>query len=110
MTRCVGSTLSLGAVHLITSLVLAAPVSSCTHLPCALCLFWGTDLWLQPSQWMLTIQNLRKSSAKNWKPVPILVGDALSGAEFAPFRLWQVPAWPLPPAGDGSVHSQLALL
>ena len=30
-------------------------------LRCAMCLFWGADLWLQPSQWMLTIQNPKKS-------------------------------------------------
>ena len=47
---------------------------------------------------------------RNWKPVSSLVGDAVSGAEFAPFLLWLVPACPLPPAGDGPVLSQLALL
>ena len=39
-----------------------------------------------------------------------MVGDILSGAEFAPFRLCLVPAWPLPLAGDGPVCSWLALL
>ena len=32
-----------------------------THLRCYLCLFWGADLWLQPSQWMSTVQNPKKS-------------------------------------------------
>ena len=59
---------------------------------------------------MSTIQNLRKSLVRNWKPVRSLVGDGLSGAEFAPFWLWLAPAWPLPLAGDGPVHSRLALL
>ena len=53
---------------------------------------------------MSTIQNLRKSSVRNWEPVCSLVGGAVSGAKFAPF-----PS-PLPPAGDGLVHSWLALL
>ena len=44
---------------------------------------------------MSTIQNLRKSLVRDWEPVCSLVGDALSGAEFAPF-----PS-PLPPASGG---------
>ena len=47
---------------------------------------------------------------RNWKPICSLVGDAVSGAKFAPFWLWLAPACPLPPAGDGRVHSLLALL
>ena len=66
---------------------------------CALCLFWRADLWLQPSQWMSTIQNLRKSLVRNWKPVCSLVGGAVSGAEFAPF-----PS-PLPHASSGVLGS-----
>ena len=31
------------------------------HLRCALCLFWGADLWLQSSWWMSTIQDPRKT-------------------------------------------------
>ena len=44
---------------------------------------------------MLTIQNLRKSLVRNWEHVCSLVGDAVSGAQFAPF-----PS-PLPPASGG---------
>ena len=44
---------------------------------------------------MSTIQNLRKSLVRNWRPVCSLVGGAVSGAEFAPF-----PS-PLPPASGG---------
>ena len=55
---------------------------------------------------MSTIQNLRKSLIRNWEPVCSLVGDAVSGAEFA---LSPPPCLP-PPAGDGLVHRQLALL
>ena len=44
---------------------------------------------------MSTIQNLRKSLVRNWEPVCSLVGDAVFGAEFAPF-----PS-PLPPASVG---------
>ena len=55
---------------------------------------------------MLTIQNLRKSLVRSWRPVCSVVGDAFSGAEFVPF-----PS-PLPPAshGAGPVCSWLALL
>ena len=44
---------------------------------------------------MSTIQNLRKSLVRNWRPVCSLVGDAVFGAEFALF-----PS-PLPLAGLG---------
>ena len=30
-------------------------------LRCALCVFWGADLWLWPSWWMSTVQNPKKS-------------------------------------------------
>ena len=43
---------------------------------------------------------------KSWKPVCSLVGDAFSGAEFAPFASLCL----LPLAGDGRVHRRLALL
>ena len=102
------SALSLGAARLLPS------PSRLSFWVClvryALCLFWGADLWLQPSRRMSTTQNLRKSLVRDWKPVCSLVGDAVSGAEFAPFRLWLAPASPLPPVGDGPVHSRLGLL
>ena len=55
---------------------------------------------------MLTLQNLRKSLVRNWRPVCSAVGDAVLEAEPAPF-----PS-PLPPAsgGAGPVCSRLALL
>ena len=55
---------------------------------------------------MSTIQNLRKSLVRNWRPVCSAVGDAVFGAKFAPF-----PS-ALPPAsgGAGPVRSRLALL
>ena len=52
----------------------------------------------------------QKSLIRNLMPVCNLVRDTVSGAEFAPYRLWLAPASPLPPAGDGPVCSQLALL
>ena len=36
---------------------------------CALCLFCRAYFWLQPSQQMSTIQNLRKPLVRNWKQV-----------------------------------------
>ena len=55
---------------------------------------------------MSTIQNLRKSLVRNWRPVCSAVEDAVLGAEPAPF-----PS-PLPPAsgGAGPVRSRLAPL
>ena len=55
---------------------------------------------------MATIQNLRESLVRNWRPVCSVRGDAVSGAEFAPF-----PS-PLPPTSgrDGPVCRRLALL
>ena len=55
---------------------------------------------------MSTIQNLRKSLVRNWRPVYSVIGDAFSGAEFALF-----PS-PLPPASVGAepVGRRLALL
>ena len=38
---------------------------------------------------------------KIWKPICSLVGDAISGAEFAPFWFRLGPASPLPPASSG---------
>ena len=81
-------------------------VSGCAR-GCALCPFWGGDLWLRPYQWMSTIQSLRMSLVRNWKPFCSLVWDAISGVEFASYRLWLVPASPLPPAG-GWAGPQLA--
>ena len=70
---------------------------------CALCLFWGADFWLWPSQQMSTIQNLRKSLVGDWKPVCSLVGDAISGATFDPF-----PSPWSPASGGGWANPQPA--
>ena len=51
---------------------------------------------------MSTVQTLRKSLVKNWKPVQSLVGDALPGAEFAPFLALAGAAYALPLVGDGA--------
>ena len=75
------STLSTGTVRLIPSL--SPPQFPGAPVECTLCLFWGADLWLRPSQWMSTIQNLGQSLVRNWRPVCSLVGD-VSVAEFAP--------------------------
>ena len=77
-----------------------------TPVWCALCLFWGARLQLQPSWRMSTIQNLRKSLIRDWKPVCSLVEDALSGLSLP----LSPPLCLLPPVGDGLVYSQLALL
>ena len=79
-----------GWVHLIASPIPATQFSGCTTarlLRCAVCVFWGADLWLWPSQWMSAIQNPKKS----WlamKPACSFGRGCLSGAVIAPFRLW----------------------
>ena len=47
-------------------------------LRCAVCLFWGADLWLQPSRRMSTVQNPKKSWLAT-KPACSLVDDASLG-------------------------------
>ena len=59
-------------------------------LRCAMCLFWGADLWLWPSWWMLTIQNLKKSWLAT-KPACRVVDNASLG-------LW------LPSSSSGCPH------
>ena len=59
-----------------------------------------------PSQQMSTIQNLRKSLVRNWRPVCSVVGDAVFGAEFAPspppaFCLQRGWAGPQPASSSG---------
>ena len=87
-----------------------SPPWSQPQFPCASvgCVRLVLGRWslLQPSWQMSTIQNLRKSLVRNWKPVCSLVGDAVSGAEFA----LSPPSCLLPPEGDGLVCSWLALL
>ena len=88
-----------GAARLLPS-VSPAPVparAGQVHVPC---------VSPRPSQRMSTIQNLRRSLVRKWRPVCSAVGAAVFGAEPAPF-----PS-PLPPAssGAGPVRSQLAPL
>ena len=110
-TRSLRSTLSLGAVRLLPS---PSRLSfRARRVRCPLCLFWGADLWWQPCRGMSTIQNLRKSLVRNWKPVCSLVGDALCGAEFAPSGLWLGPPPPVSSrgwAGPQPASSSLVLL
>ena len=73
----------------------------------ALCLFSGAGLYPRPSwRQKSIIQNLRESLDRNWRPLCSVGGDAISGAEFAPF-----PS-PLPPTSgrDGPVCRRLAFL
>ena len=52
-------------------------------LKCALCLFWGADLWLQPSWRMSTVQNPKESWLAR-KPACSLVDDASLGLLLPP--------------------------
>ena len=64
---------------------------------CTLCLFSGAGLSPRPSQQMSTIQNLRKSLVRNWRPVCSLIGDTPLG----PSLPLSPPPCLLPLAGDG---------
>ena len=87
--RSLTGVLSPGAPRLLPS-VSPAPVPARTsrvRAPCVL---------PRPSRQMSTIQNLRRSLIRNWRPVCSVVGGALSEAEFSPF-----PS-PLPPVSGGA--------
>ena len=98
-SRSLTGALSPGAVRLLPS---AVPALVSARVRCALCLFLEAGLKLRPSRRMSTIQNLRKSLVRNWRPVCSVVGDAVFGAEFAPppppptSRLWRGRAGLLP--------------
>ena len=52
---------------------------------CAVCLFWGADVWLRPSWQMSTVQNPKNS----WLATCLQFGrGCLSGVMIAPFWLW----------------------
>ena len=79
-------------------------------LRCAVSLFWGADLWLQPSWRMSTLQNPSKSWLAT-KPAYSLVEDASLGRRLPVSGSGCPPPTPtcLSPAGDGLVRSLLAL-
>ena len=93
VTRCLASTVTPSCgLQLIASPVPATWFSGCTTgAPrCAMCHFWGADLWLRSSQQKSTVQNPKKS----WlamKPGCSLVDDASLGPR-------------LPPSGSGCPH------
>ena len=97
--RSLMGALSSGAACLLPS-ASPAPVPAQVGQVPAPCVLPG------PSRWMSTIQNLRRSLIRNWRPVCSAVGGAVLGAEPAPF-----PS-SLPPAsgGAGPVRSLRALL
>ena len=64
-TRCLASAVSPGG-ECVLSPPRSQPVgflggSGCAHLRCAVCLFWGANLWLRPSRQMSTVQDPKKS-------------------------------------------------
>ena len=102
--RSLIGTLSTGAVRLFPSAVPASVSAHASRVRLVSVLrSWSLA---SPSWRMSTFQNLRESLVRNWRPVCSVGGDAVSGAEFAPFPS---PCL-LPPAGGGPVRSRLALL
>ena len=86
--RSLTTALSWGAGRLLPSMVPTSVSASTGRV--RLCLFWELGSSCDPPSGIS-----RKSLVKSWKPVRSLVGDAVSGAEFAPFPC------PLPPAFGG---------
>ena len=79
-------------VHLIASPVPSTQFSGCTMaclLRCAVCLFWGSDLWLHPSWRMSTVQN-PKNSWLVMEPACSLVEDDSQGCN-CPFPALAAP-------------------
>ena len=105
--RSLRGALSPGAAHPLPSAAPASVSAPAGRVPAACVCSQELASSRDPPGWqMLTIQNLRMSLNRNWRPICSVGGDAISGAEFAPF-----PS-PLPPAsgGAGPVCHRLALL
>ena len=83
VTRCLGRTVAPGwRLRLIPSPVPAARFSGCP-VGAALVLFWGADLCLRPSWWMLTFQSPKKPWLAT-KPACSLVENASLGPRLPP--------------------------
>ena len=76
------------------------------------CLLWGADLRLQPPWQMSTVQDPRKTwLAQSWSLLTVGGGCRLWGQGCPlPSGSGYRPPASLPPAGDGLVHTWLALL
>ena len=93
--RSLTGALSPGAARLLPSAV-PAPVpvrAGRVPVPC---------VSTRPSRRMSTIQNLRKSLVRNWGPVCSAVGDAVLGAEPAPFP-YPLRGWASPQPASSSL-------
>ena len=63
------------------------------HLRCAICLFWGADLWLRPSSWMSTIQDPKKTWLATENPLTFWWRMPFLGLRLPlAFRLWLLQA------------------
>ena len=80
----------------------------CAPLKCAVCLFWETDLWLQPSRRISTVQN-PKNSWLAMEPGCSLVEDASLGPRLP---LWGSggPCLPVSSGGWASLQPASSLL
>ena len=82
VTRCLASTVAPSwRLHLIPFPIPATQLyglQGALLLRCAMCLFWGAELWLQPSRQILTVLNPKKPWLAT-KPACSLVDDASLG-------------------------------
>ena len=84
-------------------------VSWVCHLRCTMRLFWAADLWLQPSQWISSIQDPRKAWLATGSHLQF-GGGCHPGGQVCPFLALAATRLPLPPAGGGPLHFWLALI
>ena len=103
------SALSPDALCLIISLIPAVRFPGCAPASrCAVCPFWGGDLWLRLSWWMSTIQDPKKTWLVTESLLAIWLGMPSLGPSLPlSFRLWLAPAC-LPASGRGWAGPQLA--
>ena len=88
VTRCLVSTHSPGAMCLITSPVPAAWFPGCAAAP-QVCYVSLLGSWSLAATLLMDVNRpgSQEDLVSDWEPAHSLVGDAVSGAEFAPFLL-----------------------
>ena len=95
VTRCLVRAHPPSSVHLITSPIPAAQFPGCAvGVPSQVCCVSLLGSWSLAATLLADVKHpgSQEDLVSNWEPAHSLVGDAVSGAEFAPFWLWLSPA------------------
>ena len=103
-TRCLASTYSPGAVHLITSPVPAARFPGCAAAS-QMCLVSPLGSWSLAATLLMDVNypGFQEDLVSDWEPARSWWGDAISRAEFASFLLALVALACLPTSSKGWV-------